>query len=495
MRLTTLLRRLLGVTQMYVKQVEMAADGPLTVSVEPSWRRSRCGTCGKRAPRYDRQPVREWRHLSWGRMPAWLRYAPWRVSCRRCSGVKVEQVPWASGSSVFTSGFEELAAYLAQVTDRTAVSRLLGISWVTVGSIVERVVARRLDGARFAKLRRIGVDEFSYRKRHRYLTIVVDHDERRVVWAGRGRSAETLGAFFEQLGPGGCARIELVTADLASSWQKALRAWVPHARVVFDRFHVERLAADAVDEVRRSEQRRLASEPEDAKALKGTRYALLKHPARLRPGEARRLETLRRKNRALNRAYELKEYLATILGQATPEDAPALLDGIRLPGAGLIFSSGNRRKWTEPPGKLLHDEVVPAQICRHRGVGLCGCEGVGNEGRLAGRRTCAEHVAVESAHGRLAVPLSPRQLVGASSAATVGPGGSLAGRWVWRLPRRIPVPHGGARPRGSRRWRRRDEDTRRGPTPRTAASCLVAFPPLAAKPTGRGLGRRRDGAD
>ena len=108
MRLTTLLRRLLGVTQMYVKQVEMAADGPLTVSVEPSWRRARCGTCGKRAPRYDRQPVRQWRHLSWGRMPAWLRYAPWRVSCRRCRGVKVEQVPWASGSSVFTSGFEEL---------------------------------------------------------------------------------------------------------------------------------------------------------------------------------------------------------------------------------------------------------------------------------------------------------------------------------------------------------------------------------------------------
>ena len=123
MRLTTLLRRLLGVTQMYVKQVEMAADGPLTVSVEPSWRRSRCGTCGKRAPRYDRQPVRQWRHLSWGRMPAWLRYAPWRVSCRRCRGVKVEQVPWASGTSVFTSGFEELAAYLAQVTDRTAVKR------------------------------------------------------------------------------------------------------------------------------------------------------------------------------------------------------------------------------------------------------------------------------------------------------------------------------------------------------------------------------------
>ena len=205
----------------------MAADCPLVVSVAPSWRRSRCGTCGRRAARYDRQPIREWRHLSWGRVPALLRYAPWRVSCRRCCGVKVERVPWASGVSVFTSEFEELAAYLSQVTDRTSVSRLLGISWATVGNIVERVVARRLDGARFAQLRRIGVDEFSYRKRHHYLTVVVDHDDaRRVVWAGKGRSAETLGAFFGQLGPGGCARIELVTADLASSWQKALATWV-----------------------------------------------------------------------------------------------------------------------------------------------------------------------------------------------------------------------------------------------------------------------------
>ena len=337
---------------MYVKQVEMAADGPLTVSVEPSWRRSRCGTCGKRAPRYDRQPVRQWRHLSWGRMPAWLRYAPWRVSCRRCRGVKVEagavgerhpprwgnplrqwrewkveQVPWASGTSVFTSGFEELAAYLAQVTDRTAVSRLLGISWVTVGSIVERVVARRLDGARFAKLRRIGVDEFSYRKRHRYLTIVVDHDERRVVWAGRGRSAETLGAFFEQLGPGGlCADrvgdggpgVELAEGAAGVGSARAGGCSTGFTLNGLRRMRLTRCG------VRSSGG--LASEPEDAKALKGTRYALLKHPARLRPGEARRLETLRRKNRALDRAYELKEYLATILGQATPEDAPALLD-------------------------------------------------------------------------------------------------------------------------------------------------------------------------
>ena len=238
--------------------------------------------------------------------------------------MRVEQVSWASGRSVFTAPFEDLAAYLAQVTDRTTVSRVLGISWQAVGSIVERVVSRHLDESRFDDLRRIGVDEFSYRKRHHYLTLVVDHDRQRVVWAGKGRSAQTLEAFFDRLGPAGCERLELVTADLAASWQKALRARAPHARVVFDRFHVERLAADAVDEVRRAEQRRLGAKA--AKALKGARFCLLKHPARLKPGEKRRLETLRRQNRALERAYELKEYLAIILGQATPDEAPDMLD-------------------------------------------------------------------------------------------------------------------------------------------------------------------------
>ena len=253
----------------------------------------------------------------------WLQYAPWRVSCRRC-GVRVERVPWAAGSSVFTAPFEKLAAYLAQVTDRTTVSRALGISWQAVGSIVERVVSRRLDPERLAGLRRIGVDEFSYRKRHHYLTVVVDHDKRRVVWAGKGRSAETLKKFFDLLGPSGCEQIVLVTADLAASWQKALRAKVPHAEVVFDRFHVERLASDAVDEVRRAEQRHLGGKA--AKTLKGSRFCLLKHPARLKPGEKRRLAALRRQNRALDRAYELKEYLAIILEQATPDEAPDMLD-------------------------------------------------------------------------------------------------------------------------------------------------------------------------
>ena len=87
----------------------------------------------------------------------WLRYASRRVSCGRC-GVRVEQVSWAAHGTTFREPREEMAAYLAQVTDRTTASRLVGISWPAVGGIVERVVARRLDATRLGRLRRIGVD-------------------------------------------------------------------------------------------------------------------------------------------------------------------------------------------------------------------------------------------------------------------------------------------------------------------------------------------------
>ena len=146
----------------------------------------------------------------------------------------------------------DVAADLGSGTlDRTTVSRLLGISWQAVGNIVERVVSRQVEDTRFDNLQRIGFDEFSCRKRHHYLTIVVNHARQRVVWAVKGGGAETLEAFFDRLVRAGYERVRLVTADLAASWQMALRARVPHARVVFDRFHVERLASDAVDVVRR----------------------------------------------------------------------------------------------------------------------------------------------------------------------------------------------------------------------------------------------------
>lgn len=313
MRASTLLRRLLGIAEARVEGAVFTVLGSLGVAVRPRWRHSRCGQCGKRAPRYDRQPLRRWSHLSYGRTRVELTYEPWRVGCRRC-GVRTERVPWADHGSRFTHDFEELVAYLAQITDKTKVTELTGIAWKTVGVIVERVVGRRLAPDRFDGLRCIGVDEFSYRKHHRYLTVVVDHDRRRVVWAAEGRSGEVLAGFFAELGPERCAAIKVVTMDLAAGYRRAVESCVPGAEIVYDRFHVQRLASDAVDRVRRAIVRELTGEQaEEARAIKNSRYALLKNPWNLNPAEQNKLATLQQSNRPLYRAYLLKEALADAL--------------------------------------------------------------------------------------------------------------------------------------------------------------------------------------
>ncbi len=143
MRITTLLKKLLNVIQLLVTSVEFTDKG-LVIDVRPRWRKPRCGKCGRRAPIYDHRPPRLWRHLSQGSTRQWLRYAPRRTQCKTC-GVICEQVPWAHPGSMFTADFEEYCAYLAQTTDKTSVTRLLGIDWRTVGAIVHRVVSRKLD--------------------------------------------------------------------------------------------------------------------------------------------------------------------------------------------------------------------------------------------------------------------------------------------------------------------------------------------------------------
>ncbi len=315
MRLTTVFRRLLGVIKLFVTSVEFEVSG-LVLGVRPSWRRPRCGHCGQGAPGYDRLSPRRWRHLGIGSTRIWLQYAPRRVQCRHC-GIRTEQVPWAAHKSRFTWDFEELTAYLVQATDKTKVTKLMGISWLTVGAIVERIVAKRLDAGRFDDLERIGVDEFSYRRLHRFLTVVVDHDRRRVIWAAKGRSTEVLKRFFAELGEERSAKIKCATIDMAIPYITALQEMVPHAKIIFDRFHVQRLATDAVDEVRRFLLRKLRGTDEGRTIFK-SRFALFKNPWNLDRTEKEKLNELQQTNAPLYRAYLLKETLAQALDYRQP---------------------------------------------------------------------------------------------------------------------------------------------------------------------------------
>ena len=324
MRISTVLRKLLGVTGLVIGSV-VFEEGGLVIDVRPRRRKPRCGECGRPRPAYDRSPVRKWRHLALGRVVFWLRYAPRRVDCPSC-GVRVEQVPWAAPLSRFTLEFEEMVAYLAQRMDRTAVRKQLGINWRTVGTIVERIVAKRLDPARLENLSVIGIDELSFRRNHNYVTVVVDHVKKRVVWIGEGKSADTLKRFFEELGAERTRKLTHITMDMSAGYIAAVDEHAPHVEKVFDRFHVQRLASDAVDQVRRAEVREVAG-TDEAKALKKTRWALLKSPWNLDQREEQKLADVQQTNRRIYRAYLLKEMLASILAYRQRARAARHMEG------------------------------------------------------------------------------------------------------------------------------------------------------------------------
>jgi len=309
-RVNTLLRSLLGLEGTRVTDVNFEEFG-LVIDVAPTWRRGRCSECGDICPGYDRDRGRRWRHLDVAGMMLHLRYDTRRVKCARC-GVKVERVPWAETSSWFTRPFEDQVGYLAQRCDKTTVSDMMRVAWDTVGSIIQRVVARRQQPDVLDGLTHIGVDELSYRRHHEYITVVVDHKRGHVVWAHPGKNADTLKAFFDELGTERCAKLEAVTIDMSGAYIKAVSECSPQAQIVFDRFHVQRLVQDAVDEVRRDEARAATSE-EERKELKGTRWPLLKSFWNLSLFDSMRLANLQRHNKRLYRAYLLKDALVRVL--------------------------------------------------------------------------------------------------------------------------------------------------------------------------------------
>ncbi len=207
----------------------------------------RCGVCSKRCGWYDRgEGRRRWRALDLGAIPAYLVADAPRVCCPG-HGVVVVAFPWARHKARHTSAFEDQCAWLAAHCSRSAVEELLRIAWRTVGAIVTRVVADAhasadpLDG-----LARIGIDEVSYKKGHRYyLTVVVDHDSGRLVWAAPGRDKATLGLFFDVVDEQRCARLSEVSADGAEWIADVVASRCPNARLAMDAFDVVAWATDA----------------------------------------------------------------------------------------------------------------------------------------------------------------------------------------------------------------------------------------------------------
>ncbi|MGZ6976445.1 MAG: ISL3 family transposase [Acidimicrobiia bacterium] len=313
-----------GLTRTIVEGVafDESADA-IVVSVRPVARqRNRCGSCSRRCPCYDLgEGRRRWRALDLGTTKVFVEADAPRVRCRS-HGVTVAAVPWARHGARHTRDFDDLAAWLAVRTSKSAVMELLRVAWRTVGSIVTRVNADidktvdRLEG-----LRRIGIDEISYKRGHRYLIVVVDHDTGRLVWAGPGRNDIALHEFFDALGPERAGLLTHVSADMADWIARVVADRAPNAVRRADPFHIVAWAIEALDIERRRawnqakgrrhgrEFHRHPRSTGDAKLIAHARYALWKNPGDLTGHQRHQLDWIAKTDPRLWRAYLLKEGL------------------------------------------------------------------------------------------------------------------------------------------------------------------------------------------
>jgi transposase len=387
-RTTRVWARLLGLQGAVVEDVLVGGEGEVMVAVRPSWReRDRCGVCRRRSPGFDcGEGRRRWRALDLGTTFAYVEADAPRVRCRE-HGVVVCAVPWARHSSRFTRAFEDQVAWLAVNCSKSAVAELMRVAWRTVGGICDRVAA---EGAAkvdlLADRRTIGIDEISHRRGQRYVTVVVDHDTGRLVWAAPGRDRKTVEAFFDRLGSERCKRLELVSCDMAGWIAGAVAGRCPNAERCVDPFHVVQLATDALDEIRREvwNEARKAGQTAVARELKGARYALWRNPANLTARQQAKLADIQATNRRLYRAYLLKEQLRQIY-QLPAGAAIALLDR---------WLSWARRCRLKPFIKLAatitdqRDGIVAAT--RH-GLSNARTEAINTQIRLIARRAFGFH--------------------------------------------------------------------------------------------------------
>jgi transposase len=380
--------RLLGLARAVVEDVWIDELGAVVVAIRPRAReRGRCPHCRRRCAGYDwGEGRRRWRALDLGTTFAFVEAEAPRVRCRR-HGVVVAAVPWARHDSAFTRAFEDQTAWLAVNTSKSAVSELMRIAWRSVGWICERVM-REAQAQRdlLAGLARLGFDEIAIRKGQRYLTVVVDHDTGRLVWAAPGRDRTTVERFLELLGAERCQQIKLVSCDMAEWITRPVGERCPNAVVCLDPFHVTKLATDALDEIRREvwNRARRAGQTATARELKGARFALWKNPEHLTRRQKAKLSQIKQTNEPLYRAYLLKEQLRAIYRVPT-EHAGALLD------AWLAWARRSRLEPFVRLARTITDQRPGIEAAVEHGLSNARVEQLNTQIRLITRRGFGYH--------------------------------------------------------------------------------------------------------
>lgn len=270
-----LVKKITGVKCTHIEEVKTAVcvktiDGEtfeqqqIIVQARP-WKRieRQCPICRRKCPGYDTKSSSDsqWRGPNINGMPLYFRYTPRRISCPE-HGVRTEYIPWADGSSRFLEAFNNEATYLAMNAAKTVVAEYLGINWRTVGNCI-KAAHDRLEPDLTQRLRgvkRICVDETSYKKGHKYITVVIDMDTGNVIWIREDRGDEVFKQFCLELTEEERKQITIVAGDGAQWIDRQTKDFFPNAKRCVDPFHVVGWINEALDSVRKSVAARARNE-------------------------------------------------------------------------------------------------------------------------------------------------------------------------------------------------------------------------------------------
>jgi transposase len=278
------MKRLLRVDRIAIKDIYFDTaneEEMLVVRARPYSRDAfRCPHCGKACKGYDSYgKVRRWRSLDLGSTRVYIEAAAPRVKCPE-HGVLVAKVPWARHDSDYTYDFETAVTWLTLHATAQDVAEYFRIKWDTVGSIARRV-QKSLEANeknRFDNLEAIGIDETSYKKGHKYMTVVVNHSTGALIWARKGHGKEVLTEFFKGLTEEQRLKIKYVTADGARWIADCIKEYCPNAERCIDPFHVVAWANDCLDEVRKAAVRQAKQDAAEGKRAERSKKKRIQKP-------------------------------------------------------------------------------------------------------------------------------------------------------------------------------------------------------------------------
>ncbi len=233
-----------------------------------------------------------------------------RVLCTRC-GCRTEQIEWLDRYSRVTKRLADAVVLLCEVLPIQHVAQHYGMSWNTVKRIHKAHLQKELEPADLSGITVIGMDEFAIQKGHRYATVIVDMDTKRVLWVGLGRGREDIRPFLHLLGKEGCKQLEAVAMDMNDAWEEEVRAHCPHIAIIYDLYHVKaKYNRDVLERVRIDELGRVKGGQPGRKVTQSQRWLLLRNKHNITNQQDRiRLRDLLAAKKRLYTVYVLKDDL------------------------------------------------------------------------------------------------------------------------------------------------------------------------------------------